>query len=394
MSDRIVIVGHGHATQAALGQILKHKKNNEVIIISDEPLSGYQKPPLSKEYLTSQIDIRNLYFKSRDFYEKKGLTVIPATKIKQLNSHNRILISESGHSYEFDKLIIATGVKPKRLASTCTGLHQLTELNSIADAQKLKETSTNIKNLCIIGAGFIGLEVACSLSSIIPNITIIEQEDRILKRTNHKLIADVLKKNILSKGVAILNGASVQEIADNKKGFLVTTTQRSVIADSILVAIGSAPNIDWLNGSGINLNNGIIVNNRCETNIEGIYAAGDCVSYANPFNGSICRTTAISHAQHQGKIAGDNIFKVDNEFSELPWFWSNQGDMRLQMIGYPELATSCIINQKENEKITITHLMGDHIVGVESLNDPLSYAQAKKLMGNNKKITKAEAVWL
>jgi len=394
MTKQIVIVGHGHATQGALSQILKYKTNQKISIISGEATSGYHKPPLSKEFLTTPTDKLNLYFRNNDFYEKNRINIISNTVIHNIDCNKKILISDSGAEYPFDQLIIATGARPKSIPITKIGSPTTLHLNSMHEALKLKEAALKTKKLCIIGGGFIGLETACSLSRYIPDITLIEKEDRILKRTNHAEIAKALHMNAALKGIKILTNESVNEIVNTQKQYLIKTGQHLIKVNLILEAAGSTPNIEWLKESAIKINNGILVNSKCQTNIADIYAAGDCTEYVNPINGKPSMTTAVSHAHYQGRIAGRNLFKGEEELHDFPWFWSHQGDMHLQMVGYPELADESVITKKGSGQLTITHFMGDQLVGVESLNEPITYAKAKKILSSQKSVDKSLVDWL
>ncbi|MEK9687295.1 MAG: FAD-dependent oxidoreductase [Gammaproteobacteria bacterium] len=374
MIKEVIIVGFGHGTDAVISTLIREHTNYSIKIFTQEALLGYQKPPLSKEFLSGSLNKERIFFRNPEFLKKHNIEVFLSCPVKKIYANSKHIELSDGNKHSFDALIIATGSMPRTLGSIQNPFH----LHNLHDAELLKKKKIN--KLGIIGAGFIGMEVASSLAQSVKEIKIFERASRVLESVCHEDIANILTKSLVTSGVHIELNCLIESVKEADKKTILKTNDQTYELDHVLTCIGNYTDTSIVDNAEINTNRGFMINNFCETSAKDIYAIGDCSEYQNPFNQQYEVTTSISHATHQGQIAARNILGIESKMSQIPWFWSNQGKNRLQMMGYTHIGNEFKSIKTSEESLTKIYSHNSRVVGFQSLNNPIHFAKIKKIM--------------
>ena len=374
MRKEIIIVGFGHGTDAVISTLTREHSNYSIKIFTQEALPGYHKPPLSKEFLSGSLSKERIFFRNPEFLKKHKIEVFLSCPVKKIHANTKHIELSNGDKHPFDALIIATGSVPRTLDSIQNPYH----LHNLNDAELLKKKKIN--KLGIIGAGFIGMEAASSLAHSVKEIKIFERASRALESVCHADIANILTKSLVTSGVQIELNCLIESVKEADKKTILKTSDQTYELDHVLTCIGNYTDTSIVDTAEININRGFMINNFCETSAKDIYAIGDCSEYQNPFNQRYEVTTSISHATHQGQIAARNILGIESKMNKIPWFWSNQGNHQLQMMGYTQSENEFKSIKTNEDSLTKIYSHKSRVIGFQSLNNPIHFAKLKKVM--------------
>ncbi len=340
-----IIIGGGQTAAFAAKEIRSLDQNCSITIFSEEEHIPYERPPLSKSYLKDEVEFKNLEFFSKDFYTENKINFINNDKIHNVDFEKKLIYGKNDLSYPYDKLLIATGSKNRKLDFKELNNHQnILDLRNKIDCEKLKLKIRTSKKILIIGGGFIGLEVAASIKNNHNKVNIIELGNNLMGRIIPKKISDIVNEIHKEKGIDIYLNTSIDNIKYKNNIYDVSLTNGIKIKfDLIIVGIGSIPNTDIFSNKEIKIDNGIITNNFCETSVENVYAAGDVSNFFHPFYNTNIRLESYTHAQNHGICAGKNMVGVKTSYEDIPWMWSDQFDFNIQLTGmcndYDEIYT-------------------------------------------------------
>ena len=334
-NKKILILGGGQAAAYASKEIRSIDTGSDVTIISEEKYLPYERPPLSKDYILDKVTFNNLLFFPKNFYVENNIKFIGSTKITKVDFDNK-KISSSLNSYEYDQLLIATGSSNRHLVingQTILPQENIIYLRDFEESHSLKEKMNKAKNITIIGGGFIGLEIASSAVQKGKNITVLERAEQLMGRVIPLKIANLIQEKHESMGTKINLNVEIKNIENKNEAFTIYYNNETLLSDLIIIGVGSAPNTEIFQNTSLKIDNGILTDEFSATSIEGVFAAGDVSNFYHPFYQDYMRLESYKHAQNHGINAGKNLIGLKTSYSEIPWMWSDQFNLNLQLTG-------------------------------------------------------------
>ena len=385
---KVLIVGGGHAGANTAFALRKDGFDGEIIIISDEGYLPYHRPPLSKDFLKQNLAIEKMSFKSADFYEEQKISINLDTQINSIDLTSNHAITEDA-SFNFDYLVFATGASPRLLPMENADSKNLFYLRQITDVLSMHQQITPHKEIVLIGGGYIGLEVASAMIELGLKVTILEAEERILQRVTSPEVSQFYNDYHSKKGVRIICNAKVTNLnAENQMINSVSLESgENLAADIVLVGIGAIPNTQLAASIGLECDNGIKTDQYCRTSIPNILAVGDCTSSFNSLYNKEFRLESVPNALAQSKVASSSILGNELFNNEMPWFWSDQYDLKLQMAGLSSGYDEChIIGDTDSAEFIACYGKEGYLIALDSVNQSRQFMLFKKALGNGFKL--------
>ena len=362
--NKILILGSGQAAIYAASEIRKYDKDSEISLFGNESYHPYERPPLSKEFLMGKKKEEEFLFFSKNFFADHNISFINK-EIASVDFKNKSLVSFDNKKYFFDKLLITTGSTNRKIEIDRKIDNEIYYLRNLDDANNIKKKASEVNNIAIIGGGFIGLEIASSLNQQNKSVNVIEISNQLMGRTIPSSIASLVKAEHEKHGNKIYLDSKIKNIEKINDTFKIILQNNLIIETEMIIGgIGSIPTVDLFNESDLKLQNGILTNKYNQTSVEHVYAAGDVSNFFHPLYQKNIRLESYQHAQNQGINAGKNIAGIKSEYLSVPWMWSDQFDLNLQLTGlcddYHE-----IIERGENIENGIIYffIKNDKIVG-------------------------------
>ena len=385
---KVLIVGGGHAGANTAFALRKDGFDGEIIIISDEGYLPYHRPPLSKDFLKQNLAVEKMSFKSADFYEEQKISINLDTQINSIDLTSNHAITEDA-SFNFDYLVFATGAAPRLLPMENADSKNLFYLRQITDVLSMHQQITPHKEIVLIGGGYIGLEVASAMIELGLKVTILEAEERILQRVTSPEVSQFYNDYHSKKGVRIICNAKVTNLnAENQMINSVSLESgETLAADIVLVGIGAIPNTQLAASIGLECDNGIKTDQYCRTSIPNILAVGDCTSSFNSLYNKEFRLESVPNALAQSKVASSSILGNELFNNEMPWFWSDQYDLKLQMAGLSSGYDEChIIGDTDSAEFIACYGKEGYLIALDSVNQSRQFMLFKKALGNGFKL--------
>lgn len=382
----VLIIGGGQAGSMTAINLRKQKFEGSIAIITEEAHHPYQRPPLSKGFLTGDFKQENLFFKSESYYEKNKIKVFLKSHAVSIEIKKQKVILGSGEEIKYKKLVIATGSKLNKI--TPEEDEKIIYLNSMSKAINLKKRLEEHKSIGIIGAGYIGLEVAATAKKMDLKTTLFEAEKRIMQRSASDEIASFIKSYHEKMGVEFKLGSLVQKITTEDSLRIVLNDGQISEPDFVVIGVGVQAACDIAQEAGIDCNNGILVDENCLTSEENIYAAGDCVNYYFSRYGSRQRLESVQNAIDQATTVSASIMGAPITYKSIPWFWSDQYDLKIQIAGLSQDSDLLVTRgNKDDCKFSVCHFKNSRLMAVECVNDQKTFMLGKKLIEAESKIT-------
>ena len=382
----VLIIGGGQAGSMTAINLRKQKFEGSIAIITEEAHHPYQRPPLSKGFLTGDFKQENLFFKSESYYEKNKIKVFLKSHAVSIEIKKQKVILGSGEEIKYKKLVIATGSKLNKI--TPEEDEKIIYLNSMSKAINLKKRLEEHKSIGIIGAGYIGLEVAATAKKMDLKTTLFEAEKRIMQRSASDEIASFIKSYHEKMGVEFKLGSLVQKITTEDGLRIVLNGGQISEPDFVVIGVGVQAACDIAQEAGIDCNNGILVDENCLTSEENIYAAGDCVNYYFSRYGSRQRLESVQNAIDQATTVSASIMGAPITYKSIPWFWSDQYDLKIQIAGLSQDSDLLVTRGNKNDcKFSVCHFKNSRLMAVECVNDQKTFMLGKKLIEAESKIT-------
>jgi len=382
MPKPIVIVGAGQAAASFVSRHIRLGSEADLHLIGEEPVPPYKRPPLSKDYLTGELDRDRLFIRPPQWYVEQGVTTSFGTRVESIDRDAKQIDTFNGDTIAYDKLLICTGSIARRLPATLGGdLPGVYTLRNLADLNKVVPEFQADRNLLIIGGGYIGLEIAASARKLGMNVTLVEMAERILQRVAAPETSDFIRRLHQANGVEIRESASMKQLceADGRVSGAEMDDGEELAADLVLVGIGGSANTELAELAGLDCDNGIAVNNICQTSDPDIYAAGDCTSFIR--NGRRIRLESVQNAVDQGDLIAQVFEGADLHYDALPWFWSDQYDCKLQIAGLSTGYTNTVVRPGATDNSQSTwYYADDRLIAVDAMNDTGSYAYGRKII--------------
>ena len=388
----ILIVGAGQATGQLLISLKQKKYKGKIKVFADEKYYPYQRPPLSKKYLSDELSYERLFIKQRKFFDELDVEFNLSCRVEKISTNKKQIQTKEGqHNYE--RLVIATGTRPRRISTDLQESKNIYYLRNIEDAEKIKHSIKKNQSIVIIGGGYIGLEVAATAIKFGCEVTVIEQQDRVMKRVVSKEVSNFFEDYHLSQGVRFIFNDEINSIKRvNNKHEISLSTGKIIHADSILVGIGGIPNTEIAENTDIEINNGISIDSKCKTNINNIFSMGDCTNFWSELYGKKIRLESVQNAIDQAKVLADNIMNIDSRYDSVPWFWSDQYDLKLQIAGLSEGYDETILRgDKKTKSFSCLYLKEGKIIAIDAINRPKDFIQSKVLIQEKRRIDREKA---
>ena len=382
MSKKIVIAGAGHAAGQVAATLRQQNFEGQIVLVGDESYLPYQRPPLSKGFLAGKMSAERLHLKADNFYDDHHIEVQLQTTVTAIDRHNKTLKIEDGEDIAYDKLVLALGSRATTLPVEGANLKSVYYLRSIDDVEQIRPEMDVGRRLVIIGAGYIGLEAAAVARSLGLDVTVIEMADRVMSRVVSPEISDFYQIEHTGKGVKLRLSTSVEALRGKKRVKRVEIAGGEEIrADFVIIAVGILPNTELAEHAGLEVADGIVVDDRCLTSDKNIYAVGDCTSHPNDIYGRRLRLESVHNAIEQAKTAAENLCGVEAHYSQVPWFWSDQYDLKLQIAGLSEGYDEVVIRGNPADRsFACLYLKDNRLIAVDAVNAPKDFVQSKALI--------------
>ncbi|GAB2186964.1 NAD(P)/FAD-dependent oxidoreductase [Roseibium sp. LAB1] len=383
MQEDIVIIGAGQAGAQVAQSLRQGGFEGPLRLIGDEPHPPYQRPPLSKKFLAGDIGAEGLWLRPPAFFTTNNIDHIPNTRVVAIDRGSKRLTLANGDTLPYGKLVLATGTNARQLKLDGADKKGVVTLRTIADVNVMREIMQSTDRVAIIGAGYIGLEVAAVAKGLGKTVTVIEAQDRPMKRVVSQTVSDYFSGLHKARGIELRLNTGIEAIegGDSVTGVRLSTGE-TVPAELVLVAVGAEPNDHLATEAGLEVDNGILVDGCGQTSDPDIFAAGDCTRfYSNRYQRSV-RMESVQNAIDQAKAVAQALLGQEVDYDPLPWFWSDQYDIKLQIAGLSEgYDDTRVVGSTENSKFYVAYLHDGRLIAVDSINSPRSHMMARRVIG-------------
>ena len=386
MSESLVIVGAGQAAAQAIQSLRAEGFDGPITLIGDEAYAPYQRPPLSKAYLLGSFARERLFLKSDAYYPDAGCTLMLNTSVRAIHRAEKTVELSDGRKLPYDKLLLTTGARVRKLKCQGADLPGVHYLKTIADVDGLQAAFTAGKRIAIVGGGYIGLEVAAVGAKRGLDVTVFEAMDRLMARAVTVPVSDFYAAEHEKAGVKLKLNTGVDAIEGTDTVTGVRAGGQLYPADLVLVGIGVVPNDELATHAGLASQDGIVVDRNAMTGDPNIFSAGDCTRHIGR-EGAAIRLECVQNAIDQAKHAALAMVGKPKTYSEVPWFWSDQYDLKLQIAGLARPTDQTVLRGRvEDRKFAVFHLRDGVVAAVEAVNAAPEYLVGKKLIADGAKV--------
>jgi 3-phenylpropionate/trans-cinnamate dioxygenase ferredoxin reductase subunit len=384
--DRIIVIGAGQAGVQAVASLRAEGFTGAITMPGDEPFPPYQRPPLSKAYLAGDFARERLFLKPEAFFTEARCELKLGARAATIDRAAKIVRLCRGEVLRYDRLLIATGSRVRRLSLPGADLAGIHYLRGIEDVDTLRSDLRSGARFVVAGGGYIGLEVAAVARKLGLDVTVIETADRVMARAVSPHLSAFYEAEHRRHGVKFLLGATVQSFEGGKRIEAVKTSAGMVPADVVLVGVGIVPNVELAQAAGLACDNGIVVDETAKTSDPDIYAAGDCTNHPG-FAGTRVRLESVQNAIDQAKHAVLGLLGRPARYNEVPWFWSDQYDLKMQIAGLLKSDDQAVLRgDLASRKFAVFHLREGVVAAVEAVNAAPEYIIGRKLVGMRARI--------
>ena len=391
-SRHFVVVGASQAGCWIAKTLRQEGFEGQITLIGEEGYYPYERPPLSKDVLLGETDIQSTYFFKPESYQDDDIDVLLNTRVRKISCSDKNIVLQDGSVMTWDRLALATGSRVRQLEIKGSSLDGIYYLRNQDDTRAIKKSAKPDCNVVIVGGGWIGLECAATLKKLGCNPIVIESSDRLCARAVTPEISEWLSDFHASNEIDIRLNTLVKSFNGDGSVTSVFLSDGSQIDCSfVIVGIGVMPNVELAEEAGLLVDNGIIVDDLCVTSDESIFAAGDVTNQPNKFLRQRVRLESWDNAMKQGINAGLSMLGKGKSYSEIPWFWSQQFDANIQIIGIPESwDETAVRGSKATNEFTVFYLRNNNIVGAVAVNNNREIKVTRRLMQSGKKIKSSE----
>jgi 3-phenylpropionate/trans-cinnamate dioxygenase ferredoxin reductase subunit len=375
----IVIVGAGQAAAQLVLSLRQGGSKEPIRMIGDEPYAPYQRPPLSKKFLTERPPADTLYFRPEKFWSEQAVTAAYGTRVESIDPAQKRVMFEGG-AIEYGTLLLSTGTRARPLPLPGTDLAGVFSLRRIDDVRALRRPLDTARRIVIVGGGYIGLEVAAVARSEGREVTVLEAEERVMKRVTSPVISEFMQDFHRGRGVEIRLGARLAAIeGEGRVGQVRLADDTALPADLVLLAVGAKPNDELAAAAGLACEDGIVVDQHGRTSDPAVYAAGDCTRFPSRRYGRRLRLECVQNAIDQAKAVAAAMLGKPHPYDPVPWFWSDQYELKLQMAGlsdgYDDAQT---VGDVAAARFSVEYRKGGKLIAVDAVNDGRAYMSGRK----------------
>ena len=387
----VVIAGAGHAAGQVIATLRQKKYAGRITLLGEEAWYPYQRPPLSKKFLAGEMSAERLYFKPTSFYDDPGIDVHLSTRVAAIDRAAQSVRTADDQSFNYDHLVIATGSRPRELSLPGSNLGGIHYLRGVDDVNNIRADMAKQRRMVIVGAGYLGLEVAAVAAQLGLDVTVVEMTDRVMSRVVSPELSQFYQDIHTENGVQLrlstgITGFSGEDHVDS----VILENDEQLAADIVVIGIGIVPNTELAEAAGLEVSNGIVVDDHCQTSDPRIYAVGDCTWHPNRLLGVELRLESVHNALEQAKTAAGNISGDDMSYAQVPWFWSDQYDLKLQIAGLSQGYDQTVIRgDMEGRSFACLYLRDGQLISIDAVNRPKDFIQSKQLIASHAKIDPA-----
>ena len=380
----VVIVGAGHAASQVVSSLRMEGYDGAITMIGDEPYIPYQRPPLSKQMLAGDMALDDVYIKAPEFYDIAKTDLKLGTRVDSITRADRTVTLSDGSAVPYEHLVLATGARARALAVPGAELGGIFHLRTIDDTHMIRQRFVAGARLVIIGGGYVGLEVAAAAAKAGLSVTVLEMADRVLGRVVAPVVSHFYANLHAEHGVDIQTQASVSGFEGDEDGHVTRVLcgdGTAYKADFVVVGVGGLPNTELAEAAGLRVENGILVDAYARTSDPAIFAAGDCTNHPNEIYQTNIRLESVQNAADQATAAAQAICGKPAPYCAVPWFWSDQYDVKLQImglsVGYDQAVQR---GDPATGAFSVFYLKEGVLQAVDAVNSPRDFTQAKKLI--------------
>ena len=385
-SQSAVIIGGSHAAVQLVISLRQNGWEGQITVVSEEPHMPYHRPPLSKAYLAGDSSEEQLALRAPAAYEKLDVNFMLGVSVKRIDTQAYKLELDNNQTLPFSKLALCTGARARPLPIPGADLQGVHYLRTMDDVGGIQQSAASAKTAVTIGGGYIGLETAASLRKLGIAVTILETESRLLKRVASETTSEFYLRLHQQHGTDIRCNTMATAIeGDAAVTGVVCGDGNKISADMVIIGIGVIPNTELACDAGLDVDNGVLVNEFAQTSHRDIVAAGDCTNHPNPMLKTRLRLESVPNATEQAKAAAASICGIEKQYAELPWFWSDQYDVKLQIAGMNQGYTDAVIRgDSGSSSFSVFYLKDNLILAADCINRPKDFMLAKKLIMQGK----------
>lgn len=383
MQFDVVIVGAGHGGAQVAVALRTQKFTGSIAIIGDEPDLPYERPPLSKEYFAGEKEFERILLRPTKYWDERDVTMLLGQRVVSVDPAAHRVTTDEGQTIGYGKLVWATGGSPRMLPIPGGDLPGVQGVRTRADADAMKAASLTAEQIVVIGGGYIGLEAAAVLRKAGKKVVLLEALDRVLARVAGEELSRFFEKEHRDHGVDLRLGVCVETIEGDTHVTGVRLADGEVVpADLVIVGIGIVPAVEPLIAAGAAGGNGVLVDRFCKTSLPDIYAIGDCAAHANDFaEGAVIRLESVQNANDQANVVAKGIVGDEVPYQTVPWFWSNQYDLKLQTAGLSTGHDQAVLRgDPANRSFSVVYLRAGKVIAIDCVNATKDYVQGRMIV--------------
>ena len=392
--DGIVVVGTGQAAFQLVGFLRDDGYLGPIRLVGDETHLPYQRPPLSKAFMNGDCDIDSLFFQTREHFQKRDVELHLGARVSRIDRAGKYVETANGLRLPYAHLVLATGARNRALPGLSTGYPWLVNLRGLDDAGHMRERLNGAREVIVVGAGFLGLEFAAVAAKKGLSVTVIEAGPALMGRAISAPVGAAFRRHHEAMGVRFLLGVTLTALDESAPGRCrVVTSEGEVIeADLLVSSIGVLPNVELAQEAGLRCENGIVVDIFLNTSDPAISAIGDCAAFESRFSMGLCRIESVQNAMDQARCLARTLTGNRAPYDAAPWFWSDQGGLKLQIVGLSHGADHCVIRGDAHSLSFSAYLFrAGRLVAVESVAKPADHMAARRLLNAGVQIQPQQA---
>ncbi len=388
MADTIVIVGCGHAGAQGAEALRRDGYTGRIVLIGAEPHLPYQRPPLSKKLLAGELAFERALIKSAPYYEQAHIELRLGERVQALECAQHRIHLGSGESLSYDRLLLCVGSEARRLSVPGVDLRSVFYLRTVDDVERIRARFRPGVRLVVVGGGYIGLEIAATCRKLGLDVTVLEMVERVMNRVVAPEVSSFFAAQHVAQGVKLhCNTAVAAFEGDGEVRAVVCGDGRRFAADLVVIGAGIMPVTEVAAAAGIACENGIVVDEYCRTSAADVFAAGDCTNHPSLRYGRRVRLESVDNAFEQARSAAANMLGKSTPHDKVPWFWSDQYDLKLLIVGLSHGYDRCVLRgDPATRTFSACYLRDGELIALDAVNSPKDYMAARKLIAERARL--------
>ncbi|MCY4221179.1 MAG: FAD-dependent oxidoreductase [Thiotrichales bacterium] len=375
-----IIAGAGHAGGQTAISLRQAGYEGRIVVCGDEPVPPYQRPPLSKKYLCGELALERVLLRPENFYATHDIELRLGSAVREFAPERRSVVLDGGESLDYTDLVIATGSRPRRLEVPGSDLGNIFYLRTLEDADAIGKELVAGRRLVVVGGGYIGLEIASTAKGLGMKVCVVEAADRILGRVTAPEMSAYYTHAHRARGVDVRLSTGIVSFEGDGMVRGVVCADETIPADVVAIGVGITPNEGLAASAGIPCDGGILVDERCAA-AEHVYAVGDCTRHPNRILGRRLRLESVQNALEQARTAAANIAGTPAKYEQIPWFWSDQFDLKLQMVGMSQGYDTIVQRgSMDADDFAMFYLKEGMLIAADAVNRPREFMACRQLV--------------